>query len=222
MGATFDRAKVAAYMSQKVINGVDDTTIRIAALAKSLAPVRKQKRYSRSRNRRTPPTVGFYKGTSRVDDDTVLTSIAEKLQIDTDRLIEIMDVSSGGQTNKARMARYRNIGRVAAAASKLGMKARLTNPQGVKSEVKAEVRLLHGVAFDADTGRFVKGGSLRRSIRPVPAKRQGKRIVGRVKVDAPYARWVEFPTHRTKAQPYLMPAFKAFGTAEKLAKAVKR
>ncbi len=53
------------------------------------------------------------------------------------------------------------------------------------------------------------GGGLRRSIAAEKVKKEGRTMRVVVRANAPYAIYVEFPTRRTKAQPFLLPALEA-------------
>ena len=56
---------------------------------------------------------------------------------------------------------------------------------------------------------FQFGGRLKRDIEYDGQPRQsGKKLIATVISGAPYSKYVEFPTRRTKAQPFLMPALK--------------
>jgi hypothetical protein len=57
-------------------------------------------------------------------------------------------------------------------------------------------------------GRYQYGGFLRKNIEAIEATQQGAVLSGKVVSKAPYSRYVEFPTSRTKAQPFLLPALK--------------
>ena len=54
----------------------------------------------------------------------------------------------------------------------------------------------------------VRTGTLRRSIRVNEARRRGSRIEASVSTDVPYARFVEYGTSDTPAQPFMTPAEK--------------
>jgi hypothetical protein len=70
-------------------------------------------------------------------------------------------------------------------------------------------------------GQYRYGGFLKKHIVvDTPTGEGDLRIVFTVRSKAPYSRYVEFPTSRTAAQPYLLPAFKA--ARNKLAANIKR
>jgi HK97 gp10 family phage protein len=94
--------------------------------------------------------------------------------------------------------------------------------QTISYQAKQDVARLSGVNISIKTGRATFGGTLRKSIKIQRVKRTGFKVHRRVKAGAPYAKYVEFPTVRTKAQPFLLPAFKRFGTAQELGRAMRR
>lgn len=59
------------------------------------------------------------------------------------------------------------------------------------------------------TYRVQLGGRLKRDIEREQSQFDGKMVTGNVTSNAPYSRFVEFPTRRTRAQPFLRPALKA-------------
>jgi hypothetical protein len=66
------------------------------------------------------------------------------------------------------------------------------------------------ITFEGPKGgtRYQYGGFLKKSIVVDNSDADGDQPVSRVRSMAPYSRYVEFPTSRTAAQPYLLPAFK--------------
>lgn len=61
-------------------------------------------------------------------------------------------------------------------------------------------------AFTSPTGSMTLGGRLRGEILAVPSESGGPTWVAKVVSPTPYAKYVEFGTRRSRAQPYLRPA----------------
>lgn len=79
-------------------------------------------------------------------------------------------------------------------------------PSSVKIGGKSQTGRGRGI-IRVGRDQFQYGGYLRKHI-VVEEVQTGDRIVFRVVSKAPYSRYVEFPTSRTAAQPYLLPALK--------------
>lgn len=93
--------------------------------------------------------------------------------------------------------------------------------QGVSLSARARYDIAHGRGIvRSQNGRYQYGGHLRKSIRVENPRRDGMRTTVTVRSGAAYSRYVEFPTSRTAAQPYLLPALK--GARERYASNIRR
>jgi HK97 gp10 family phage protein len=207
MTVTFNRAAAYRIIEEQVQEGIEITTARIQGMARSLAPVRKTTRTGGGRQR-TASSVGFFREDKRINNISALSEIGSSMGITPKRVAQLIN---RGDTVKVR--------EIMAAK---GLEVRLTGKAKSTYQVGQELKRLAGVRVDVNSGRAVVGGTLRKSIKAHKVYKHGHKLGARVIASAPYARYVEFPTSRTKAQPFMMPAFKAFGTAEQLAKATRR
>lgn len=215
----FNHALAYRVIANRVDTGIEVTAGRIQGLAKSLAPVRKTRPGQRSTNRSNPMKVRFYRRTDgrRVETPDALTQIGAQFKKPA-TAAQVADVINrgGGDAYSPRIMKVRG------AMAKAGLTARLATRQRVSYSAKRDVARLQGVVIDTDTGEAFLGGTLRKSIHATDVQRRGKKIVASVRAEAPYAKYVEFPTSRTKAQPFLLPAFKTFGTRERLAGEIRK
>jgi HK97 gp10 family phage protein len=221
---------------------MDITLNRIKGLAKSLAPVRKTKPRG-GRNRADPAEVRFYRRTTRerVGTNQALAEIGQQVGATAEQAADAINMGDTRKFTNTRLAgelgqlplKTAKKGnpdtvrraRLVKALADAGLVAKLARRGPVHADTKADVARLHGVRieFEGNVATAVVGGTLRRSIKVVNPRRTGNVIRGSVRVTAPYAKYVEFPTHRTKAQPFLLPAYKAYaGDATKLAKEIRR
>lgn len=81
--------------------------------------------------------------------------------------------------------------------------AAYTSPASIRQLRKAGDRIGSGVGAVTTLG-----GRLRGEIDTIPATVRGGRVIGHVISPTEYARFVEFPTSRTAAQPYMRPTLK--------------
>ena len=232
--ARFNHAAAYNIIAIRVDTGIEVTGGRIMGLAKSLAPVRKTNR-SNKRNRSHPAPVGFYRrfDGKRIETTAALAMIGQSFRKPTTagqvaRLINLNDTRTvtynppeeGGNPDSARRVALRT------AMARAGLTARIARRDrgGMDASTKADVARLHGVRieFDGLVASATIGGTLRKSITASEVERSGKQLHLTVRAAAPYAKYVEFPTVRTRAQPFLLPAFKAFGTKKKLAAEIKK
>lgn len=98
---------------------------------------------------------------------------------------KVKQVSRGGTFNTARLKR-----------------------QGVSLLGRARREAAKGIGVIKTNGRRQYGGYLKKHIVLIQPSGMGSRIVITVRSEAPYSRYVEFPTSRTAAQPFLLPALK--------------
>lgn len=238
---TFDATAAKDFVHNRVFNAVDVLAGRIQGNAKSNAPVRKTEKYQRAyKNRGTPAEVGFFKPTTlnrnrQIGTVEALGEIANSIgggttDEDVARAINVGDVK-GNQRNMARIRKH---------MARQGIEARLLRKGNHPSSLVRDIARLHGVTLGFEeeakgitvagtsatgglTGRAEVGGTLRRSIVSTGAKDEGQHVKAKVYANARYARWVEFGSAHTHghAHPFMMPAFKAIGTKEQLAKAIK-
>jgi hypothetical protein len=90
---------------------------------------------------------------------------------------------------------------------------RVKNPETNKAlSYRARSEIRRGIGFSNPGGKSgadpTYGGTLRKSIAARDAVIAGESRTVTVESAAPYSRYVEFPTHRTAAQPFLLPALK--------------
>ena len=208
MSLAFDKNRVLNLVVQAVDRGLDSHAVKIKGLARSLAPVRKTKPRQRGRNRSIMRVGLFYKGTQyRASLKTVAEGIPfykptkigqDERRSDDEILVDL----------KKRM-------------EEMGLEARPRPRRGetVSQIARNDISRLANVHITS-AGLFY-GGRLRNSI-VTYSKNRGKLRRGRIiHARAPYARWVEFPTHRekrgsTKAQPFMLPAVKTHWSSRKL------
>jgi len=232
MAYTLNRSAAVDLVARRVDLGMDITLNRIKGLAKSLAPVRKTKPRG-GRNRADPAEVRFYRRTTRerVGTNQALAEIGQQVGATAEQAADAINMGDTRKfTDTKRATGKKNPdtvrrARLVKALADAGLVAKLARRGPVHADTKADVARLHGVRieFEGNVATAVVGGTLRRSIKVVNPRRTGNVIRGSVRVTAPYAKYVEFPTHRTKAQPFLLPAYKAYaGDATKLAKEIRR
>lgn len=231
MGVIFNRAGAYNLIATRVDTGIENTLGRIQGHAKSHAPVRKVRRGQRTRNLRNPMLVRFYRRSDgrRVDTPEALAQIGAQFKTPATGEQVAAVINNGGRDrhdtfgetvgppNARRMLGVRR------AMAKAGLTAKLaTRKVQTSYSAKRDVARLHGVVIDTDSGEAFLGGTLRKSIMATDVMRQGKKISGSVRANAPYAKYVEFPTARTKAQPFLLPAFKKWGSRDALRDEIKK
>jgi len=234
MAYTLNRSAATNLVARRVDLGIDITLNRIKGLAKSLAPVRKTKPTG-GRNRADPAEVRFYRRTTRerVETTQALGEIGQQVGATAQQTADAINMGDTRKYTDTRLATGGKKGnpdtarraRLVKALADAGLVAKLARRGPVRADTKADVARLHGVRveFEGNVATAFVGGTLRKSIRVVNARRTGNVIRKSVRADAPYAKYVEFPTHRTKAQPFLLPAFKAYaGDSTKLAKEIRR
>lgn len=199
---TFHKDRAMEMLVTKVSAGVEATADEIAAMAKDLAPVRKQGRrkkrttevggtrekhqFSAGRNRKVAVTGGqFWEAFDRLP-----------TQLKTYR-------AADGSTKQITRAQFR----------KMRM---TTSSQRRKVVTPEEFDTRAGNAASGTTRGITRGssvtepeGHLRDRINVGDTQSVDGKITVSVISPARYSRYVEFPTHRTAAQPFLLPAFKA-------------
>jgi len=194
---TFDISSAYDRLIGVVGEGLDTTADEIVAMAKDLAPVRKKGR----RKKRT----------------TLIGGVRTKhsFPVGRNRTIAV----TGGQMWNA-------FSSLPAYTRKDGTKDVVTRSEFRKMRTfdrgEARKRVVSPEEYDkraskAATGKprgisrgSEQGGTLKRGIeRDEQVSRNGTKLSVEIRSTAPYSRWVEFPTHRTAAQPFLLPAFKA-------------
>lgn len=204
---TLDLAGLHAYKRNArsiAVKAVQDTTLVMEREAKRLAPVRKV--YGDN------PTVNTFQ-TTRLSRQAFRTvSKTEKGNKETDvfargnfrRFTQLNALSSRGRAELRRGIKSYEQG---------------TETSVIEIDVRnRNVELFRPVGsvhrFDASRGgkktfHLQLGGRLRRDIEARGTTYRGGYISGGVDSLAPYSRYVEFMTKRTRAQPFMRPAFKA-------------
>lgn len=92
--------------------------------------------------------------------------------------------------------------------------------QGITLLGRASREAARGVGVIRSGGRRQYGGYLKKHIVIIQPADAGNRMVFTVRSEAPYSRYVEFPTSRTAAQPFMLPALK--GVRNRLASNIRR
>jgi hypothetical protein len=196
---TFDHALAMELIKIPVRIGIGNTLLEIGQMAQELAPIRKQGR----RKKRTTPIGGV-----RAKHD---------FPVGRSRTISV----TGGQMWKA-------FSKLPAYTHKDGSKEIITRAQFRQMRTFDRSRnkpVVETWEFDEHASKLPsgkprkftraseKGGGLRDGIEVYTPRdtssEDGGVIRGYVKSTAKYSRYVEFPTRRTAAQPFLLPAFKA-------------
>lgn len=180
-----DRSKIMELINRKVETGINTTLDDIYSIAYELAPVGK-----RGVRKKTSVPIGNAKTEHRARVNR------KEYTVTAGELFSAFQRSGGGVSR----AEFRTL--------------RITAPQR-KRVVPAEDFDDPSVAGRKTNRGLIRGRSennrphMRDTIEIVPAVVEGHTITGGVRVTARYARYVEFPTRHTAAQPFLLPAFKA-------------
>lgn len=210
---TFEHKAAFSLIDVKVDLGLTAVGGKIQGLAKSLAPVRKTKLYARAgSNVGKPAEVGFFRISTgdRIDNSAAMVEIANAHKVKTSAVAST--INRGDDKTRAKAAQIMR---------DLDIETRIISPDRVSGSAQAEARALRGVHVTA-SGKAVYGGNLRRNIkRSEFAVDQGLRRTVTVRSQAPYSVFVEFGTHRSRAKPFLLPAFKQYGTKDEIAKAMR-
>lgn len=196
MGAyKLDIAKAMDIITQACKGGINDTLQEIGDMAIQLAPIRKKGR----RKKRTTAVGGV--------------RAKHEFPVGRNRTISV----TGGQMWQA-------FSKLPAYTRKDGSKEAITRAQfrQMRTFDRSQNRpVVEAEQFDQHARKLAygkprkfarasdKGGGLRDGIKIVFAEVDGNIISGSIKSTAKYSRFVEFPTRRTAAQPFLLPAFKA-------------
>jgi hypothetical protein len=171
--------------------GLSDTADEILVMAKDLAPVRKQGR----RKKRTT-TIGGVRA-------------KHEFPVGRSRSVSV----TGGQMYAAYKKLSANKGtltraefRQAKMFDRGAARKQVVSPEDYDERAaNASSGKPRGIARGSELG-----GTLKRGIeRDKQVERVGTKLSVEIRSTAKYSRWVEFPTRRTAAQPFLLPAFKA-------------
>ena len=180
MSMTFSAARVWSMIAPKIEAGVNATAREAAEIARQRAPVRKV----------------FRGSTGRATLQTHVEVQAEAAQRRT------AGVGPGPvRTQRTSASRIHSVMRLRdlAGPGRLVMNTPLT--------ARGRWELKTGrAAFRSPGGRTTLGGRLRGEIHADPAEGSGPTWVAKVVSPTPYAKYVEFGTRRSRAQPYLRPA----------------
>lgn len=207
------------------VKAVSETSIAIEREAKHLAPIRKvfgstaaENSFRATRKTRqsfrtvsktemgNPETDVFARGEFRRFQDVNALSARGRAELRRG----IKSYEQGEETSvieidvrRRNVELYRPVGSVHRFDATPGRKARQIRSRGGSLVLYAARR------GSPKTFHLQLGGRLRRDIEARDVEFSGGKAQGGVDSLAPYSRYVEFPTSRTKAQPFLRPALKA-------------
>jgi HK97 gp10 family phage protein len=227
MGFTLNRELAMSIAYRHVDQGVREVAALIEGEAKRRAPVRKTRRYDRKSNRMVggygrgkPLRVGYFaQGADRPLRDDAFLALVQKGRADREAAVARARLFKLPLKTQTPMSVHEEF-MATLKANKLELRP-FSDDGSITSAAKKDIARGHGVNFNTKTGRAVLGGTLRKSIRIVPAGKSARVIRRTVRAHAPYAKFVEFPTARTSAQPFMRPALKMHGTVQKLKQASK-
>lgn len=209
-------------------NAVEEAADRVAADAKRRAPIRKVFREAKGYRRRTRALTDAEKALaikraveyygSRGNDFALRRSVAHTTFYARVRKPDQKSANNLSKSRKMRDIGVMQRGRFTASAQAAGtfrnrrggfepgdeLKAKLTS-RG-RYEVR-NGRAIHMETSRAGTLAHVQiGGALKASIAPTPVHETANGVEAEVEAAIRYAKFVEFPTIRTQAQPFLLPA----------------
>ena len=232
----FDKERVLSAVRQGMEEGLDEAADRIAADAKRRAPIRKvfrEKHGFRPRVRSLTPaekSIAIARATHyythiRPDTFALRRSIAHTQHYAKVRL------PTRGSANNLSVSRKKRILGTERAGRFTGVGGTRRNSYGgfepgealgkqLSSRGKYEVRsgrAIHLVHTKTST-KVQVGGALKASIGNEGVVQTGKGMKATVAAAIYYAKYVEFPTVRTRAQPFLLPAL--MGERERLPKTI--
>lgn len=205
---------------------VEDAADRVAADATRRAPIRKVFKEAKGYRRRTRSLTDAERNLAIKRATAYYANDEFKMRRSIAHLryyarVRVPDRSSANNADVSRASRQLGIvkrGRFTASEQAAGT---TRNRRGgfdpgpaLKSKLTArgryEVRngrAIHSEASKAGTLQRVQiGGALKASIGPTPVHETGKGVEAGVEAAIRYAKYVEFPTIRTAAQPFLLPA----------------
>lgn len=225
MGLTFDRELAMSIVYKHVDVGVQEVASLVMGEAQRRAPVRKTRRYDRKSNRKVsgrgrgePLRVGYFQqGADRPLRDDAFMALVQKARVDREAAVERARLFKLPLKTQTPMS-VREEFMATIKANKLELRP-FSDDRSIKYQAKKDIARGNGVRFNTKTGRAVFGGTLRKSIRMVPGAKSARIIKRTVRAHAPYAKFVEYPTSRTEAQPFMRPALKQHGTVNKLKQA---
>lgn len=197
---------------------VSETVERGTKYAKRLAPVRKVSFTTRNATPRLLTAVERRKLPSFVTRDLSRTQIASLKTTDSRRRAqqelpapEIVEerptVTRGGQVVVSKRVAGTGFFRLAEPSNKRLLSSRGHDELGRRDANSAIYQ--HAGKATAGEGRTTLGGRLRGEITSQPVSRRGGRIRYDIISPTRYAKFVEFPTTRTAAQPYMRPTLAA-------------
>jgi HK97 gp10 family phage protein len=181
----FDLEGVMERINSQAEAGVEKTLDDIADMARSLAPVRKD-----TRRKTKSTTLGGY----RTKHTTVVGG--KKVTITGSELATAYARTLGRKMTPAERAQF--------ATAKI---ASSRNPRAVSATELLKKKTKGGFHRKFSLASK-KGGGLRDGVESLGVSNDDGVILGTVISKAPYSKYVEFPTRRTAAQPFLLPAFK--------------
>lgn len=238
-GVVFDRSRALGVVRAKMTLGVDHVADNILAEAKRRAPVRKVRKYDRKSNRKvsgggrgTPLRLGYFQqGSDRPIPDRVVLSLiqsARTQRAESRRISDRVSATLAKQTtlHQSPKTLRESLAHEAATRKEFtdvmlanGLELRSLD-NDITAIAKKEIARGHGVRFNPETGAARLGGSLRKSIRKVKSKTSKLIIKREIRAYENYAKWVEEGTsHIKRAQPFMRPAIKRYGTVEALKQA---
>ncbi len=195
---TFDRQKAESYIRAKAANGVNATAEEVFNLAVELAPTRK-------RGRRKPHASVV--GTARTQHFARVRR-QKPISYNSSELFRAFERIGGSQGEGGiNRAEFRTLKiaapkRRAIDSEKFDIRSGKADASGTVQR-KNKSGKTRGVTRGDEAGGFLKD-----NIRLIEATIEGNVVTATVRSEAPYSRYVEFPTRRTAAQPFLLPAFK--------------
>lgn len=200
--ATFDISLAMTRINAKVRNGLDATAEEIEDMARQLAPVRKKGR----RKKRTTAVGGVReKHEFRVGRNRSIAVTGGQFWEAFSRLPASMRTytDKSGKTQTITRAQFRKM-RVTHDTSRKILTPQAYDEYRARSGVTGKSRSIVRGSEKTDPK-----GHLRDRITRSRVLVDGGKFTVQVISPAEYSRYVEFPTHRTAAQPYLLPALKA-------------